>query len=160
MKYICPLIVVDDIGKSRYFYEKLLGQTVKMDLGENVVFNGDFSIHQKDHYRKLIGKKTITNGLNCFELYFEDDDLEPVVSKLKDHDIEFIHEIVEQPWRQRVIRFYDYDKNIIEVGESMKHLVYRLFKEGHSKKEISKITGLSEVIIGKMISDYLELREE
>lgn len=32
MKYICPLIVVEDIERSGLFYEKILGQTVKMDL--------------------------------------------------------------------------------------------------------------------------------
>ena len=76
MKYICPLIVVEDINKSKNFYEKLLGQIIKADLGENVTFEGDFAIHQKDHYKKLIKGKTIAKGSNNFELYFEEDDLE------------------------------------------------------------------------------------
>ena len=45
MRYICPLIVVSDIKRSRQFYESLLGQKVKYDFGENVQFEGDFSIH-------------------------------------------------------------------------------------------------------------------
>ena len=81
MKYICPLVVVEDIKRSRILYEKILGQTVKMDLGENITFNGDFAIHQKDHYQKLIGNNVITKGSNNFELYFEDDDLESIVLK-------------------------------------------------------------------------------
>jgi len=36
MKFICPLVVVEDVKKSRFLYEKILGQTVKMDLGENI----------------------------------------------------------------------------------------------------------------------------
>ena len=54
MKFICPLIVVDDIKKSRHLYEVILGQTVKMDFGENVTFEGDFAIHQRAHFQKLI----------------------------------------------------------------------------------------------------------
>lgn len=152
MKYICPLVVVEDIKKSRLFYENILGQTVKMDLGENITFDGDFAIHQKDHFRKLIGDNVIIKRSNNFELYFEDDDLESIVLKLKENDIEFIHEIIEQPWRQRVIRFYDHDKNIIEVGERLEHLAYRLARENYSENEISKIIGLPEEIVHNLIT--------
>ena len=48
----------------------------------------------------------------------------------------------EQPWRQRVVRFYDPDRHIIEIGESMEHLSYRLHNEGLSPDDISKITML------------------
>ncbi|MCJ7666546.1 MAG: VOC family protein [Actinobacteria bacterium] len=154
MKYICSLVVVEDIKRSRLFYEKILGQTVKIDFGENITFNGDFAIHQKNHYQKLLGDNVIIKGSNNFELYFEDDDLESIVLKLKDNGIEFLHEIIEQPWRQRVIRFYDYDKNIIEVGERLEHLAYRLSGENYSKKEISKIIGLPEEVVHKLINDY------
>ena len=119
MKYICVLIVVDDIQKSRFLYEKILGQTVKMDFGENVTFHGDFAIHQKSHFKSLINNYPISLKSNNFELYFEDDNLETIVNRLKDNGFEFIHEIVEQPWKQKVVRFYDYDKNIIEIGEKM-----------------------------------------
>jgi catechol 2,3-dioxygenase-like lactoylglutathione lyase family enzyme len=71
MKYICPLIVVDDIQRSRHFYEKVLGLTVKADFGENVTFEGDFAIHLKTHFQGLIDEKPITTGTNNFELYFE-----------------------------------------------------------------------------------------
>ena len=39
-------------------------------------------------------------------------------------------------------RFYDPDKNIIEVGESMEHLVLRLYRQNHSSDEIAKMTGI------------------
>ena len=69
-------------------------------------------------------------------MYFEYDNIEKIERKLIENDVVFIHKIREQPWRQRVIRFYDPDKNIIEVGESLEFLAYRLFKEGC---EIEKI---------------------
>ena len=91
---------------------------------------------------------------NNFELYFEDDDLETIVNKLKDNGFEFLHEIAEQPWKQKVVRFYDYDKNIIEIGERMEHVAYRLSKQNYSIEEICKITYLPEDIVRKSIEEY------
>jgi catechol 2,3-dioxygenase-like lactoylglutathione lyase family enzyme len=145
---------VEDIKKSRHFYEIILGQTVKMDLGENVTFEGDFAIHQKDHYKKLIKGKAIAKGSNNFELYFEEDDLESIVLKLKENNIEFVHGIIEQPWKQKVVRFYDYDKNIIEAGESLEYLAHRLSKENHTEKEVAAMIGLPLKAVQKLISDY------
>lgn len=119
MKYICPLITVEDIKVSRHFYETILQQKVKHDFGENIVFEGDFAIHLKSHFSELITNKTIIQPNNSFELYFEDNALDDLVNKLKQYKVEFIHDVREQPWRQRVARFYDPDKNIIEVGEPL-----------------------------------------
>jgi catechol 2,3-dioxygenase-like lactoylglutathione lyase family enzyme len=138
MKYICPLIVVQDISRSRIFYEEVLGQKIKFDFGQNITFYGDFSIHLASHYKTLTGKD-IKTGSNNFELYFEEDDLEKTVSMLKEQNVVFVHEIREQPWRQKVIRFYDPDKNIIEIGESFAHLSLRLGKEGMSAEKISSV---------------------
>ena len=52
------LIVVEDIEKSKNFYEKVLGQTIKIDYGENVTFVGDFAIHKESHFQNhLFGTK-------------------------------------------------------------------------------------------------------
>ncbi len=154
MKYICTLIVVEDVQKSRFLYEKILGQTVKMDFGENITFHGDFAIHQKSHFKSLINNSPISLKSNNFELYFEDDNLEPMVNKLKDNGFEFIHDIREQPWKQKVVRFYDYDKNIIEIGERMEHVAYRLSKQNYSIEEISKITYLPDHVVQESIKEY------
>lgn len=154
MKYICSLIVVENIIRSRYFYEKILCQSVKTDFGENVTFHGDFAIHQKSHYKDLINENPISSKSNNFELYFETEELETIVSQLKEMEIEFIHEILEQPWRQKVVRFYDYDFNIIEIGERMEHVAFRLYLEKMSIEEISKITYLPEELVKQAIENY------
>ena len=154
MKYMCPLIVVSDIKRSREFYENILAQTVKVDFGENVTFVGDFAIHQKKHFEALINNAEIKEKSNNFELYFEHDDLEDIVSKIKQLDLEFVHEIVEQPWKQQVVRFYDFDKNMIEIGERMEHVAYRLSKQNYSVEEICKITYLSKETAENAIKEY------
>jgi catechol 2,3-dioxygenase-like lactoylglutathione lyase family enzyme len=123
MKFICPLIAVKDIKTSREFYEKLLDQKVKFDFGENITFEGDFAIHLMSHFSNLIDNQEIKCGGNNFELYFEYDDVDKIVLKLKSASVVFVHEVREQPWRQKVVRFYDPDLNIIEIGESMEFLV-------------------------------------
>ena len=142
MKYRCSLIVVEDINKSRFLYERILGQKVSADYGENVVFEGGFAIHKKEHYQKLIDGKEIFSGSNSFELYFEEDDLQKVQKILLDHGLTFVHQIREQPWKQRVLRFYDYDHTIIEIGESLQYTAYRLFQEQKTPQEISAVMGL------------------
>jgi len=142
MKYICSLITVENMNNSKLFYKDVMKQKIKYDFGENVLFKDGFAIHLKSHYSKLIGHRPIISPGNNFELYFEFDDVDSFVKELKNNKIEFVHDIKEQPWRQKVVRFYDPDKNIIEVGESLEFLSYRLSKEGNSIEKISKIIGL------------------
>jgi len=152
IKFVCPLITVADMERSRNFYENILGQKVESDYGENVSFEG-FAIHLQSHYKMLIDNKVVASGGNNFELYFEYDDVEQIVEKLKTENVEFVHELREQPWKQLVVRFYDPDKNIIEIGESMEHLVFRLLQQNYSADEICKMTGLDKEFIGKIIEN-------
>lgn len=154
MKYICPLITVMDIDHSREFYEKVMNQKVKLDMGENVSFEGDFAIHLKSHFSDLIQPKSIKTGGNNFELYFEENDLDELVDRLMHNNVEFVHPLREQPWRQKVVRIYDPDQNIIEIGESMEHVAFRLFLEGLSEKRISEITYLPINQVKKAINDF------
>jgi catechol 2,3-dioxygenase-like lactoylglutathione lyase family enzyme len=156
MKYVCPLIVVENIARSKEFYGQLLGQEIKNDYGENVVFEGDFSIHRKEHYVSLLNGRAITSGGNNFELYFEHDDLEAIQAELKAASVKFIHEIQTQPWQQKALRIYDPDMNIIEIGESMMHVCKRLRKEGKSIEEIKDMTSLSIPFISKALNNEQE----
>jgi catechol 2,3-dioxygenase-like lactoylglutathione lyase family enzyme len=156
MEYICSLVIVEDIEKARKFYEEILEQKVSVDYGENITFEGGFSLHQKEHFKELIDHKPIIRKTNNFELYFEHDAIESFVDKLKANNIELVHELKKQPWQQRVIRFYDYDHNMIEVGESMAFVAYRLFKEGYTTERIYEITYMPEDVIEKAIEKYSE----
>lgn len=154
MKYICSLITVTDIKRSREFYEKLLNQKIKYDFGENVTFYGDFAIHLQTHFKELIDNKEIRSGENNFELYFEDDDIDNIVKLLKENNVLFVHEIREQAWRQKVVRFYDPDKNVVEIGETLECLSFRLSKEGLSIEQISRITNMPLEFVKESIGKY------
>lgn len=142
MRFVCPLIVVSDIPRSVHFYRDLLGQRVKADFGENVTFEGDFAIHLASHYAGLLGTEAgpITFGAHSGELYFETDDPESCETRLREQGVEFVHPLREQPWRQRVLRIYDPDRHLIEVGETMVGLVRRLAAAGQTQGQIGQAT--------------------
>lgn len=155
MKFICPLIVVKDIAKARYFYEEILGQIVKYDFGQNIQFEGDFSIHEKDHYSDLISiqsKRTVRFKSHNFELYFECEDLISVEQLLKAEGIEFVHGLTEQPWGQRVLRIYDFDGHIVEVGESMDSVILRYNQLEMSVEDIASKTSMPKAYVEKVVS--------
>lgn len=52
--------------------------------------------------------------------------------------IEYLDDVIEHSWGQRVVRFYDLDKHIIEVGESMKMVINRFIDRGMTTEQISK----------------------
>ncbi|HII81034.1 MAG TPA: glyoxalase/bleomycin resistance/dioxygenase family protein [Methanosarcina sp.] len=154
MKFICPLIVVNNMEISKNFYEKVLNQKVECDFGENVSFEGGFAIHLKSHFSDLISinKNDIIQKSNNSELYFEEEDLDSFLQKLKGIDsIEYVHELKEQPWGQRVIRFYDPDMHIVEVGEPMESVVKRMLSEGFSIEETSKRTLMPEEFVRQFL---------
>lgn len=140
MKFTSPLIVVEDMEKSRAFYEKVLNQTVILDFGANITFAGDFSLQTKPTWKDFIGKeKEIAKKSNNFELYFEEENFEAFLSHLHSfEEIEYVHEVKEYPWGQRVVRLYDPDGHIIEVGESMRTVIRRFLASGMSVEEAAE----------------------
>lgn len=144
MKFKCALYVVNNIEKSRKFYEELLNQKVKYDFGENITFEGDFSIQELSSFANMttIDPSVITKKSNNAELYFETMNIDEQIKKLEtsEYKIEFIHKMIQHPWGQRVIRFYDLDQHIIEIGESMETVVLRFIDSGCSIAETVKLT--------------------
>lgn len=139
VKYVCPLISVRNVNKSREFYENVLKQEVEIDHGENVAFKGGFAIHDVEHFQSLTGVSMFEKSFNkdFMELYFEVDDINKLEEKLKSLNVKFVHKIREQPWGQRVMRFYDPDNYIIEIGESLELVIIRFQEMGLSFEEIS-----------------------
>jgi catechol 2,3-dioxygenase-like lactoylglutathione lyase family enzyme len=154
-KFICPLLVVDDMQRARSFYETVMGLNVIVDFGANITFEGNFALHLKSHFQMLIDRKEIAMGGNDAEIYFEFDDVEAFAQRLADNGVELVHPMREQPWRQRVIRFYDPDRHIIEVGESMEYLCFRLHNEGLSIGEITTISMMPETFVQAGIQKYI-----
>jgi catechol 2,3-dioxygenase-like lactoylglutathione lyase family enzyme len=155
VKFICTIIAVEDIPRSRKLYETILGQKVIADFGiYNVAFEGGLALYHHGLYQSLIGDKSIQRQTNNFELYFEEDDLSAVEAEIERNGFEFLHKTREEPWKQQVFRFYDYDGNIVVIAESMQQVSYRLFNENKTVEEIAQMTGEPvEQVVGE-IKDY------
>ncbi len=140
MKYCGTLISVSDMEKSKNFYEKVMQQKIMLDLGVHVSFENGLSL--QSNYEELVGEKLDMHVKpDNFQLYFEVTDLDEWESKLKATEgIAFIHQSKEYPWGQRVMRFYDYDKYIVEVSESMESVARRFLAQGLSVEETAKRT--------------------
>jgi catechol 2,3-dioxygenase-like lactoylglutathione lyase family enzyme len=137
MKYICTLIVVKDIEQAKKFYYDILEQEVIVDFGENVTLTGGFALQTANSWENFIQKNPdeIAYGNNDAELYFEEDQMDRFIERLKKFDIEYVHPLKEHSWGQRVVRFYDLDKHIIEVGENLAVVVKRFIDSGMTVEE-------------------------
>ncbi len=142
MKYKLPLIVVDDISVSRKFYEEVLNQKVILDFGANITLAGDFALQSKESWVKFIHKTEheVLSKTNNFELYFEEERFDEFVEQLKSFKIKYVHDVVEYSWGKRVIRFYDPEMHIIEVGESTETVIKMFNSQGLSVKETAERT--------------------
>ena len=86
------------------------------------------------------------------EIAFEESHFDDFLMKLKKYpDIKYLGNMMEHDWGQRVIRFYDLDGHIIEVGEEMKMVVHRFLASGMSMEEVSRKIGASIDNINKLL---------
>ena len=153
MKYCGTLISVSNMEKAREFYEGVMEQKILMEsMGIHVSYESGLSL-QFD-YEGLVGEKLEMHAKpNNFQLYFEVDDIDCWEAKIKSiNDIEFLHNTKEYPWGQRVIRFYDYDKYIIELSESMNAVVKRFVSGGMSIPEVAERMGVPEAYVETLLS--------
>lgn len=145
MKFSSPLIVVTDLERSRAFYRDVLGLRVISDFGANITFTGGLSLQTLESWEIFIQKseKEIAFGGNDAELYFEEDDLDSFLAHLETFEnIQYVHGVKEYAWGQRVVRFYDPDRHIIEVGENMKLVCKRFLDGGMSVEQVVERTML------------------
>lgn len=142
MKFKNPLIVVKDIEKSKAFYNQVLGLRVILDFGANVTLTGGICLQTQDSWAQFICNDNIVYG-NDAELYFEEDDFDAFISRLDRLDgINYVHPVIEHSWGQRVVRFFDLDKHIIEVGETLKTVCRRFIGSGMTDEQTAQRMGV------------------
>ena len=114
------LIVVEDIEKSKKFYHDLFGLDVILDNEENVILTEGLVLQEKTIWKNFQERDIISESNSC-ELYFEEKNIEAFVEKLDKlyPDIKFMNRLMTHSWGQKIVRFYDLDGNLIEVGTPM-----------------------------------------
>ncbi len=114
------LIVVKDIEKSRKFYHDLFGMDLVLDNDGNMILTEGLVLQDEKIFKSFLERDIVPKSNSC-ELYFEEQDIESFVEKLERlyPTIEYVNHLMTHGWGQRVIRFYDLDGNLIEVGTPM-----------------------------------------
>ena len=117
MKLKNTLIVVKDIEKSRQFYHDLFGLDLVLDNDGNMILTEGLVLQDEKIWKKFLGKEIISKN-NASELYFEEQDIEAFLEKLDQRypEIQYVNRLMTHSRGQKVVRFYDLDGNLIEVG--------------------------------------------
>lgn len=111
------LIVVKDIEKSKKYYHDLFGLEMIVDHDGNMILTEGLVLQDVKYWKQFLGAE-VTGKNNSSELYFEETDIEGFVKKLEElyPETEYVNTLMTHSWGQKVVRFYDPDGNLIEVG--------------------------------------------
>ena len=141
------LIVVEDIEASKKYYHGLFGLDVILDNGGNMILTEGLVLQEKKYWKQFLGGDVVPKN-NHAELYFEERNIEEFVEKLERlyPNTEYVNRLMTRSGENRlmtrsgenmqldglqtstdysgsvgrkVIRFYDPDGNLIEVGTPM-----------------------------------------
>ena len=117
MKLKNVLIVVNDIERSIKFYREIFGLEVVLDQDGNVIMTEGLVLQDAKIWKNFL-EKDLHPRNNMTELYFEERDIEGFVERLDNSgfEIEYVNKLMTHSWGQTVVRFYDPDGNLIEVG--------------------------------------------
>ena len=120
MKLKNVLIVVKDIERSKQFYHDLFGLNMVLDNDGNMILTEGLVLQEEKIWKSFLGKEIIPQNTSC-ELYFEEHDIETFVQKLERlyPSVQYVNKLMTHSWGQKVVRFYDPDGNLIEVGTPM-----------------------------------------
>ncbi|MEE1086729.1 MAG: glyoxalase [Schaedlerella sp.] len=138
MKLKNILFVVNDIEKSKVFYKELFGLMVIKDFGKNVILTEGLVLQERELWEKSLGKEVVYQGHDG-ELYFEENNMDMFLEKIgkSSLEVEYVSPLTEQDGEKRVVRLYDPDYHVIEVGESQECVVRRLLESGMTCEEVA-----------------------
>ena len=153
MKLKNILIVVKDIEKSKRFYHDLFGLDMVLDNDGNMILTEGLVLQDEKIWKKFLGKDIIPKNNSC-ALYFEEQNMEAFIEKLETlyPSIQYVNRLMVHSWGQKVIRFYDLDGHLIEVGENMKMVIQRFLNAGMTIEEISIKMDVSIMDLKKLLN--------
>ena len=114
------------IIKSFYIKEKFVENIDTFSGKRNLIYSKSNSKGKSTYLRLLFyalgysipQMKDIKYSDIVTELYFEEKNIEKFIEKLEKlyPSIQYVNRLMTHSWGQKVIRFYDLDGNLIEVG--------------------------------------------
>lgn len=153
MEFKNVLMVVTDLPRSVEFYQKYLGLNVELNLGANVTLTGGISLQTRDSWLEFVQKpaELLRFGGNDAELYFETEDFDGFLDTLE--GVRLVAPVIEHRWGQRVVRLYDPDDHIIEVGEPLQVVCRRFLESGLTQEGIARRMDVPLELVEKWLPD-------
>ena len=161
IRYTSVVLFSDDVPRLRDFYRDLFGLAVALDLGGLVTFECGVSIWDLDRAREMVYRGLEPSPVErprC-ELYFETDAIEAFAAELEGR-VRLAHPVQTAPWAQRVIRFYDPDGHLVEVGEAMDTVARRLAADGLSPDEVAARTLMPPAFVAAALETGAKMENE
>lgn len=117
MKLKNILLVVKDIERSKQFYHDLFGLDLVLDNNGSMILTEGLVLQDEKIWKQFLGKEILPKNNAC-ELYFEEQDIEAFIEKLERRypSVSYVNRLMTHNWGQKVVRFYDPDGHLIEVG--------------------------------------------
>lgn len=147
------VLAVKDIKAARVFYEELFGLKVADNFGHCVAFECGLTLQQNFGWLTGLLDCEIKDKANNCEMCFEELNFDRLVQKIKAYPgVHLLHDVMEQPWGQRVIRFYDLDNHLVELGEDMKYVIERFISQGMDTRDIAEKMDMNTENINRMLN--------
>ena len=138
MKLKNMLLAVIDMERSVAFYKALFQLEVEQDFGACKTLTGGLVLQTLETWKAFIETDKVSFFSNSGELYFETENFDAFAATLKKHEVQYVHPIKEHAWGQRVVRIYDPDRHILEIGENIKVVCRRFLERGMSPEQVAE----------------------
>ena len=154
IRFHSSVLFTTDVKRLSAFYTGVLGQEVQYHFGECIILQCGLSLWQPSNDLTVavqLGYTHDPSGNKNLELCFETETLEADVKRIKASESQLLHDLVEEPWGQLALRFFDPDGNLVELGESIPTFVRRHYANGLSAEEVAKKTSVPLNTVLQMI---------
>lgn len=145
IRFHSTVIITAEFSKMKSFYLEILQQEIEFDFGNCIGFKNGLSLWElKEEYplSQKLGRTFHPAGNKNLEICFETEEFEAVINNLKHHKLDCLHDVVQETWGQKTIRFFDPEHNLVEVGESIPCFVKRLYEQGMTVDEVAGFTSV------------------
>lgn len=145
IRFHSSVLLTADIKRLSAFYTNVMDQRVQYDVGACVIFQSGLSLWQPSSELTIAAKLGYcchASGNKNLELCFETETFASDVERIKASGATFLHDVVEEPWGQQAVRFFDPDGNLVELGESIPTFVRRHHAAGLSPEAVAERTGV------------------
>jgi len=154
IQFHSSVLFTTDVRRLSAFYVHALGQEIEHDFGACVSLRCGLSLWQPSDDLTVaveLGYSHHAGGNKNLELCFETETLDEDVERVKASGAKLLHDVVEEPWGQQVLRFFDPDGNLVELGESIAMFVRRHHASGYTVEAVAEKTGVPLEMVRQFI---------